>query len=700
MSWLAPWYLLGVLAVAGPVIFHLWRQTPQGRRAFSTLLFLTPSPPRITRRSRIEHWFLLLLRGAAVAVLAAAFARPVWRASATIPAATDEGEYLAVLVDVSSSLRRTGLWQQAVKRAGERLSQAPASTDVGLFAYAAHWRAVAGFAELEALTPSARRDVVAARLRELEPSWGGSRLGEALVRTTQALQEAQAARLAPRRLRICLVTDLQAGSDLAALRAFDWPEDIVVELVLVAPDSPTNAGLQLVAPAADAADDQQRVRITNAAESRASQFSLRWDGGQEQQPFQTVYVPPGQSRVLALPTAPSDTAAVVRLEGDDQPFDNRVWLPQREPPRCSVLFCGTDAAQDPAGLRYFLERALAANPRVQAQVWSADQSAPSGAAPPPALIVAAEADAPGVELLAADAPSRREVLLVPKTAADAARLLERCGVSGAQASEATVPDYALLADIDFESPLFAPFAESQFADFTGVHFWKHRKLEWGADVAAEIVARFDDGDPALVAFRRGEQRIWCLTSGWHPTDSQWARSSKFVPWLWRLLELALGSDAQALAVAVGEPLPLQSAEFPDPQVILPGGAAPESVSPAETTAPGHYTLVSGERRRLVAVNLPPEESRTDPLPPEQLETLGVQLSTRAEPARAHPSPERLRQQQLAELEQQQQWWRWGLLTALAVLMLETCLGGWWDARRRRAGLAETQLAAHGSRADA
>ena len=52
MSALSPLYLLGLLAVAAPIIFHLIRRAPKGEVPFSSLLFLTPSPPRLTRRSR------------------------------------------------------------------------------------------------------------------------------------------------------------------------------------------------------------------------------------------------------------------------------------------------------------------------------------------------------------------------------------------------------------------------------------------------------------------------------------------------------------------------------------------------------------------------------------------------------------------------------------------------------------------------
>ncbi len=45
MSFLAPFFLLGALAVAAPILFHLIRRTTRERKAFSSVMFLLPSPP-------------------------------------------------------------------------------------------------------------------------------------------------------------------------------------------------------------------------------------------------------------------------------------------------------------------------------------------------------------------------------------------------------------------------------------------------------------------------------------------------------------------------------------------------------------------------------------------------------------------------------------------------------------------------------
>jgi len=41
----------------------------------------------------------------------------------------------------------------------------------------------------------------------------------------------------------------------------------------------------------------------------------------------------------------------------------------------------------------------------------------------------------------------------------------------------TPVNYAMFAEIDFKHPLFAPFADPRFSDFTKIHIWKYRKLD-------------------------------------------------------------------------------------------------------------------------------------------------------------------------------------------------------------------------------
>ena len=112
MSLLAPLYALGALAISLPLIFHLIQRRPQGEMSFSSLMFLSPTPPRLTRRSRLDNLLLLFLRGLALLLLSLAFARPFLRAVEQLNLETPARRIVLAVVwgEHSESLVFGGLW--------------------------------------------------------------------------------------------------------------------------------------------------------------------------------------------------------------------------------------------------------------------------------------------------------------------------------------------------------------------------------------------------------------------------------------------------------------------------------------------------------------------------------------------------------------------------------------------------------------
>src|SRR5258708_13209607 len=113
MNFLAPLFLVGALAIAAPIIFHLIRRTSREKMTFSSLMFLQPTPPRVTRRSRLENFWLLLLRCLVLCLLALGFARPFLQRPVADTAFQGRGKKQALLIDASASIRRENLWPDA-----------------------------------------------------------------------------------------------------------------------------------------------------------------------------------------------------------------------------------------------------------------------------------------------------------------------------------------------------------------------------------------------------------------------------------------------------------------------------------------------------------------------------------------------------------------------------------------------------------
>jgi len=101
-------------------------------------------------------------------------------------------------------------------------------------------------------------------------------------------------------------------------------------------------------------------------------------------------------------------------------------------------------------------------------------------------------------------------------------------------------------------------------------------------------------------------------------------------------------------------------------------------------SPGIFTLNS-QPPKTFAVNLDPAESRTQPLPADELERLGAPVS-HSQPSPLNSQLLRVRLQN-ADLENRQKIWRWIILATMALLLAETWLAG-RTARRLVAATAE------------
>ncbi len=92
----------------------------------------------------------------------------------------------------------------------------------------------------------------------------------------------------------------------------------------------------------------------------------------------------------------------------------------------------------------------------------------------------------------------------------------------------------------------------------------------------------------------------------------------------------------------------------------------------QTDEPGIYTVNSADGPRSFVVDLDPSESKISPLSIETLEQFGCRL---ANPTRDRVDKELARQLHNAELESRQKLWRWLILAAIGVLIVETGLAG-------------------------
>ncbi len=696
MNFLAPLFLAGAAAIAAPVIFHLIRRSTRQRTLFSSLLFLQASPPRMRRRSRLEDLLLLLLRCIVLLLLAIGFARPFLRNPIAAAAPSAPAQRILLLVDVSASMRRAGLWDAAMARAEKTALELSTDDRLALATFDRESQSLISFDAWTA-TPSAQRPaLVASRLRETGPGWSSTHLGRALVNAAESLVE-RADDPPSLVRRIVLISDLQEGSQLDTLQSYDWPKGVSLHVERVETASRQgNAGLALLdepPPSASATNTTVRVRITTTRDATANRLEVGWgtgDGSGFASPASELHLPPGANHSLSL-AVPRDSAPDrILLRGDTETFDNTVFLVPSANLATRILFLGDDPGDDPKQPLYFLRRVFPGTnasgfmvtPRKAADAFSDDDSH--------AALAIATGGLPDKQAgsLHEFVDSGGTALFAPRTAdtAASATLGQLLGRAPMVMEEIPARSYAMLGELDFGHPLLSAFANPRYSDFTKLHFWRYRRFDTNALAAANVrvVARFDSGDPAWLEFPVGRGRVFVFTSGWHPDDSQLALSTKFVPLLFGLLEAGGQVTGQRPhAYTIGDSVPLIPPAASGTSIHPPDGSTVTLSTGAtnftRTTLPGIYSIItasSGTSR--FAVNIAPSESRTVPLPLEELERLGVPL--RQQNPELKPSAERLDELAATEVESRQKLWRWCIAASLVALFLESALAGWTTRR--------------------
>ncbi|MCC9601647.1 BatA domain-containing protein [Stieleria sp. JC731] len=682
MSFLTPLYFLGALAVVGPILFHLIRRQPKGEVQFSSLMFLEASPPRLTRRSRLENLPLLLIRCLAIGMLAFAFARPF------LPSTESESidgvqEATIILVDQSASMRRVTVADQIQQIIDGLVDQCDDDALIALIAFDQDVNPVLSLQESAGLQSSMRKSAAKDAAKQIEPTWLKTDIGKALrycadsaalldLDDNEGEAESESGGRAAIRTRIVLVSDLQSGAAIDSLQGYDWPADVWLETNPVSVSTSNNASLRVIPRSVElgieqeSSSDPETVRVEvrhDDGVAGSSTFQLRFHG--QESDAAVVQVGPGQTRYFNVPLPPStgsdsDRASAIELLGDSETFDNSHYFIRPQKAAQQVLFVASEKARG-ADQRQLLSFYLSQLPfsdstrEVTFEVVSPNDFA--GALDvervPLVIVPAKEISTLDGSLLDQFVSGGGHVLFVLDDVVEqeGTPLLSKLLDSPKLEIEKTVnEDFRLISSVDFESPLIRPLSEPGVNDFSTIKVWNHFGLS-GTSESVKTTLRLDDGSPWLLhrqiidSDRLGGQ-VWVLTSGWQPSQSQFGLSTKFVPMMLGMLGPNPLTVSQS--VAVGTKL---------------GQGDDEMIA----DSPGIVTTNDGVS---VAVNLDASESMLVPIDADRFGALGVTVS----------SPELREQDQQAaralrdvELEARQGWWQWLILATMGLVAIETIL---------------------------
>ena len=569
MSFLAPLFLLGFLAVAVPIALHLSRRRTPRAIAFPSLMFISKVPYRSVRRRRLRDMALLALRCAALVAVAFAFARPLFDRAAAAPGG-DRRE-LVLLVDRSFSMGYGERWPRALEEARTAVATLDGDDSATLVAFDEHAEVV--------VTPTSDSGRLLAALSDLAPSSRATRYAPAFKTARAQLLESTAGQR-----EVVLIGDLQRGELGGALEDAELPDGAELSLRDVAAAETESGNIALAEVTLDRVPGASGGRESLQVTARALAFgAAREPAGPSKFRLELA------GRVIEEREAEwSDGAASVSFEPVD--LDARVLTRGRVLGPDDLLVADNEMAFvvspadaipvlliDDGGGRersLYLERALATarRPRFLLERRSAAEVTPADFAR--ARVVALLDGAPLLSA-AARAELARVVeagggLLVSVARRESGHGLEELGLHGGEELAQELAGRSL-AFLDYDHPVFEPFAAARSGDFSSASFFRYRRLPdpggaaapaAGAQLqgggeglvakASQVLARFDDGSPALVEVRRGGGRVLVWPS---TLDAEWGDlvlQPVFVPWIDASFRYLAGYQPPREAYQVGQ----------------------------------------------------------------------------------------------------------------------------------------------------
>lgn len=626
MGFVAPFFLVGLAAVAVPIAIHLWGRSQAPRQPLATVVFLQRACRTVAPHRRLRQWLLLAARVAAVACVALVLAKPFVRMQRAV-VQLGTAQNVVLLLDDSLSMR--------YRLDGESLFDRAKRQALDLVDSAAH--GVRFALVLGAGQPNSEWTDDKARIRSaLHAARASARavdLGRAIRRAEQRVESASlesrvivvfsdGSALLPDTKEPIQIVDVAKGTEL--------PNRAITFVTLQPWHEGGPRGVQVLVGVSNFSTREAELPIALMLRDRL--------GAQG-----TVRVP-GQSRTVhsfhAVLPEPGVFAGRVGLPEDALSEDDvRHFVVQGDRLLRVLMVNGDPRVVRHQDETFYLEAALnrAGQPQFDVTERMADAVGPA-------------------ELQAVDVVVLCNVKRLGATANDLTRFVESGGgllitmgenvdLAGLNQDLAALLPQPLasvwstgshrevdpsvarrLGRLEIGHPLLAPFSEMQGASLRSALFWKRVLLRPGvARDHGSVLAEFDDGAPALVEAKRGQGRVLLLVS---TIDREWNDlpiRPGFLPLVQQavryLAGASMGEVAAPLLVGDTQRLVL-GGQARRARVLRPDGKVIEvgvskgNASFSDTEVVGTYQLeAQGEETRFLAVpelafavNVDPKES--------------------------------------------------------------------------------------------
>ena len=622
MSFLAPLFLLGAVAVALPFWLHRLQTESSDRKPFSSAMLLETSEQRIHVKKKLKYLALLALRVALLALLALAFAKPLWTDRDALPGPGPEGTHL-ILVDTSASMQRDGMFEAALGRARDAIESAPGGAVLQVLAASHSLREVSEV--------SADRGAHVAALRSLQADASRLDFGQAMAGIDRL------AEFLPAPVTLHFVSDMQDSALPTRFADLVTTRIAALETHLPITNRPQNWSVDAIRPTASGIDV---VVNSSANDATTANVQLTLNGIA----IGTREVTGPGTTSLSFDGAvfeTGDNLMQATIEADDDlDIDNRRFHVMRsEPPAPIPLLTA-----DPSGLPVtYLSAALHAD---RASNWRVEPVVANRFDPRTLSryrwIIVDDVAAIGPELEDALREFVRQggglLAFAGQRSANAMRIpILGNAIAGASIGRGD-GDFLSIGQVDSAHPLLV-----DTDGWYSVRVTQTIPIDTGLD--DEVLIRLENDEPFVIERRIGQGRALLVAGG---LENQWNDlpvRPVFVAFAVEAARYLSGVEQIDRSFAAGEALTLSIAGGASGQVIDPDGES--TLSLADTTRAqriplhktGFYEVYTSQGNYSVAVNPDRRESDMTPVDQETLLRWEDAMSGPAEAVQSSSAPQ-------------------------------------------------------------
>jgi len=682
LSFLAPIFLAGFALIAIPILVHLTHREKKQPVLFPSLMFLRRVQFRAAKRQRIRHWLLFLMRVTAIALIVAAFARPLLDTSTLGLAVVGQSREVVVLLDRSYSMTYGDRWERATDAAAAVMDGLGPGDRATLVA----------FADKAEVVTTATADPISwgAAIDRVEPGGGRTQLGPAVQLAGDLLASSE---LAIREL--VLITDFQRsawdGTD-----AVRMPGGTQIRAVNVGDSSATNVAVADVVIERSRAGARDQVRISSRVvnpSGAAVTLPVALTLDEETIETQEITVPASGAAVVSFTVQMvPDRVALGRVTvvADDVAADNAFHFVVAPIVPVRILVLTSPAAR--ANDVLYIQEALAIgdDPPYDVQIKRASDFRGDDLDGLDGLILADAPPPQGSNGQAIEGWIRAGggllVVLGPRTGPGAWPPEGRALIGGAPGMVVDRLDDrgATLSILSYEHPVFEPFATPRSGDFSVARFLRYREFTPAPDPTGEshrMLVRFDDGGPAMFEHRLGRGKVLVWTGGVANLWNDLPLKPVFLPFIHQVARYLASYSEEPASYTVGQVAHIDEArmagdeageiviESPagDRAAVAVGGSIPVVLDQA-----GFYTarrLAGGTNAGVVvAANPDAREADLAMVSPDE-----VLLALQADDAASERTETLAASLTVGQKERRQALWWYLLIAAAALLLMESAL---------------------------